>query len=258
MKRTLNVIGAVVLHALSLPAEEFGGIEFPQGSPSFADEVVAFQPDFSKGTIPTHANFTDPSFALGAPDYSGGNRGTGSVSLGSGGRIVLKFSNNRLTGSDSRRPDLHIFEVGPEVEDTFVEISEDGSVWHSVGKVFGSTSSIDIDAFGFTSSDAFIFVRLTDDPRKGSGSGPTVGADIDAVGAISTEPIQDTPPLTIETAILVKFASALGSTYAIEESIDMQTWTDVVAGIDGDGTTKKFFFEITTPRKFYRLKPPPP
>ena len=39
--------------------------------------------------------------AIGATDYSGGNFGTGAVSLGSGGRIVLRFIDNKLTGSDS-------------------------------------------------------------------------------------------------------------------------------------------------------------
>jgi hypothetical protein len=78
-----------------------------------------------------------------------------------------------------------VFEVGSDVEDTFVEISKDGQEWHSVGKVFGATDSIDIDAFGFTPSDEFSFVRLTDDPDEGGTTGETPGADIDAVGAIS-------------------------------------------------------------------------
>ena len=78
-----------------------------------------------------------------------------------------------------------IFEVGPDVEDTFVEISKDGTTWFDVGKVFGTTSGIDIDAFGFSSSDLFSYVRLT---NEGGQSGASVGADIDAVGAISTVP----------------------------------------------------------------------
>lgn len=256
IRTVVSGVAAIALVVYALPAEEFGGIEFPQGAASFADEVVAFQPDFSGGPVPTGPNFTDPSVAIGVPDYSGGNFGTGAVSLGAGGRIVLKFNNNRLTGSDSPAHDLHIFEVGSDVEDTFVDISEDGVVWHSVGKVAGAVSSIDIDAFGFTSTNSFAYVRLTDDRNEGGTSGETVGADIDAVGAISTQPIQDTPSLTIETAILVKFTSSMGSTYTLEESTDMQTWTDAVTGIAGDGTVKKFFFEITTPRKYYRVEPP--
>lgn len=79
-----------------------------------------------------------------------------------------------------------MFEVGPDIEDTFIEISSDGSTWHAVGKVFGSTAGIDIDAFGFDSSELFRFVRLTDDADEGGRTGATAGADIDAVGAISS------------------------------------------------------------------------
>jgi UDPglucose 6-dehydrogenase len=86
-----------------------------------------------------------------------------------------------LTGSGTSAKDLHIFEVGSDVEDTFVDISSDGIVWHSVGKVYGAISSIDIDAFGFGVSDAFTYVRLTDDPNEGAKTGTTVGADIDSV-----------------------------------------------------------------------------
>ena len=51
-----------------------------------------------------------------------------------------------------------------DIEDTFVEISKDGVQWFAVGKVFGSTAGVDIDAFGFTVADLFAFVRLRDDP----------------------------------------------------------------------------------------------
>lgn len=69
-----------------------------------------------------------------------------------------------------------------------MDISKDGSTWFSVGAVGGSTSGIDIDAYGFDTSDFFSFIRLTDVKDEGAQSGPTVGADIDAVGAISSAP----------------------------------------------------------------------
>jgi hypothetical protein len=62
--------------------------------------------------------------------------------------------------------------------------------------------------------------------------------------------------LGIETAILLKFQSAQGSDYTIQESLDFENWTETMTGIQGDGTILKFFFEITTPRRFYRLQPP--
>ncbi len=170
-----------------------GGTDFPQGAISFADTLISLTYTASLPSAPHQGGFN----ALGLPDYAGVNScanqpGCTFVSLGSGGSIVLRFDDNKLTGSGSNALDLWVFEVGPNVEDTFVDISKDGVTWSSVGKVFGSTAGIDIDAFGFTTTDLFGFVRLTDDPNEGGGgSGGTVGADIDAVGAISTVP---TPP----------------------------------------------------------------
>jgi uncharacterized protein YjbI with pentapeptide repeats len=172
-------------------AEVFGGLEFPQGVASFADMIIGNEPLFDGGPAPTHESFIDPVSALGSPNYSGGSTGTGSISLGRGGRITLKFTDNLLTGSGDDAPDLHIFEVGPSVEDTFVEISKNGTIWFDVGKIFGGTSSIDIDAFGFGRNDEFAFVRLRDDPNKDGLAGATVGADIDAVGAISTRVVPE-------------------------------------------------------------------
>lgn len=195
---TMKIIATAIAASLALAplthAEVFGGIDFPQGAASFADRVVSYAPG---SPPPTHPAFVDPVDALGPPDHPGGDDAPGSVSLGVGGVIILEFTNNVLTGSDDTEKDVHIFEVGSDVEDTFVEISTDGITWHPVGKVFGSTSSIDIDAFGFTSAHQFRFVRLTDDPAEGQTSGDTVGADIDAVGAISTTPVDDNPQLTI-------------------------------------------------------------
>jgi hypothetical protein len=166
-----------------------GGAEFPYGAVSFADAVVSYYPAIINGG-PTESH-RGAFNALGVPDYTGvqscfSQADCTFVSLGSGGSIVLRFDDNRLTGSGDNKFDLWVFEVGDDIEDTFVDISSDGLTWHSVGKVFGSTAGIDIDAFGFGIGDHFSFVRLTDDPNEGDQGGYTVGADIDAVGAIST------------------------------------------------------------------------
>lgn len=172
-------------------AELIGGIEFPQGAVSFADSVVSFSPGLVGSGAEPSAPHLGAGNALGAPNYAGVNSCASQpacsfVSLGDGGSIVLRFVDNKLTGSDSTARDLHIFEVGPDVEDTFVDISKDGITWYGVGKVFCATSSVDIDAFGWGKSDVFEYVRLTDDGAEGGQSGITVGADIDAVGAISS------------------------------------------------------------------------
>jgi hypothetical protein len=191
--------------AVALPAHAIpiGGVEFPEGAVSFADTVVSYSLTASVPSAPHQGDFN----ALGIPNYAGVNScpsqlGCTFVSLGSGGSIVLRFDDNKLTGSDSAALDLWVFEVGPNVEDTFVDVSVDGINWNAVGKVFGSTAGIDIDAFGFGVVNQFGYVRLTDDPAEGGGgSGGTVGADIDAVGAISTVRTPMPEPTTI--ALLV-------------------------------------------------------
>lgn len=189
-----------------------GGVDFPDGSISFADSVISYViGGDSSGLLPAVRNGNN---ALGAPDYSSSLRCDASTSvgcryatLGDGGNIVVRFDDNVLTGSDDSTFDLWVFEVGTDVEDTFVEVSVDGITWTSVGKVFGATSGIDIDAFGFDTSSALRYVRLTDDPDEGqqSGAGLYVGADIDAVGAISTRfsPINISAPSVTLLSILV-------------------------------------------------------
>lgn len=182
------MIAAIGLFAsVSAHAEIFGNVDFPGGASSFADAVVSYEPTYG-GALGPEASARDSSQALGTPIV------TGYVTLGDGGRITLRFTDNSLTGSGSSALDLWIFEVGPDVEDTFVDISKDGSTWFKVGKVAGATAGVDIDAFGFGTSDFFSFVRLTDDPDEGDqGNGGTVGADINAVGAITTAPPVSVP-----------------------------------------------------------------
>ena len=185
----------------------------PQGAVSFADEVVSYDP-VTVGGEPTEPN-RGALHSLGLPDYTSGGACASLdacefVSLGDGGSITLHFTDNVLTGSDSTALDLWIFEVGPDVEDTFVDISVDGTTWISVGKVFGSTAGIDIDAFGYGSASAFGYIRLTDDGALDGQSGATVGADIDAVGAISTQ--RRSVP---EPGVLGLLAAALGAAFLI-------------------------------------------
>ena len=207
--RCASTVACLLVLVWCLPAHAVwigntqGGADFPAGAVSFSDAVVNYSPGMvgSSPTEPYRGAFN----ALGVPDYAGANSASSQeectfVSLGDGGSITLQFIDNRLTGSGDSGADLYIFEIGPDVEDTFVEISKDGSVWSSVGGVGGSFSTIDIDAYGFGTGDIFGYVRLTDNTNEGAQSGATVGADIDAVGAISTIV---TPPIPAPGAILL-------------------------------------------------------
>jgi len=202
------VMGAAltIASAMALPAHAVfigniqGGTDFPQGAVSFADVVESYSPPVAGPSAPHQGSFN----ALGLPNYVGVNSCASQaactfVSLGAGGSIVVRFVNNLLTGSNSDAADLWIFEVGPAIEDTFVDISTDGITWNPVGKVTGSTAGVDIDFFGFGSGSSFAYVRLTDDLNEGgTGSGGTAGADIDAVGAISTIRVDVVPePATL-------------------------------------------------------------
>lgn len=193
--RARSALAVLLLGAtVGAQATVIGGVDFPGGLSSFADAVVSYNPTIVGGA-PTPP-YRNPANALGAPQGDSTCVDPAvctSVTLGQGGSLTLEFTDNRLTGSGTTAFDLWIFEVGGDVEDTFVAISRDGVTYFDIGKVFGATSGIDIDAFGFGPADEFRFVRLIDDPREGDSRPPTPGADIDAVGAISSRRVLDVP-----------------------------------------------------------------
>jgi hypothetical protein len=179
-------------------AEVFGGIDFPDGAASFADSVVTYSP--GAGVVDP---YRDPSRALGVPDGSGSN----AVALGNGGLIILRFTDNSLTTSGNADHDLWIFEVGPQVENMQVSISTDGTNFISVGDVSGQPTGVDIDHYvspgGVQLWERYSYVRIVDLPPNTSSS-PYAGADITAVGAISSA-----PPIPIPATVWL-FASVLG------------------------------------------------
>ena len=198
--KSVAIVFLLAICSTSLKAETFGGINFPDGIVSFADEIIRYEPLYSGGPAPTENLITE--YALGAPEGLATNK---CLSLGSGGLVELLFVNNELINSGDDTADLHIFEIGSDVEDTFVairptattasllgdsvllDIDQDG--YYEIGKVYGSTSSIDIDSIfpGFEPGTLhFDAVQLIDDKNEGNSTGATVGADIDAVGAIGS------------------------------------------------------------------------
>jgi parallel beta-helix repeat protein len=184
-----TILGGSVTRVAAAPATSFEGDFYSIGSVAFADRVERYTPTAGGGPLPI-AGLQLPDNALGVPNYSGigeplANQGV--VSLGRGGVLVLQFTDNILTGSDDSRPDLAIYEVGNS-ENIRVEVSSDNVTYIPVGTASFNSRLIDLDAFGFNARSQLHFVRLTDEFNQGAISGDSVGADIDAVGALSSRP----------------------------------------------------------------------
>ncbi|WP_077038348.1 PEP-CTERM sorting domain-containing protein [Pelomonas sp. KK5] len=216
MKTSFLALAALAASALASQAQAtvYAGVNFPAGQISFADEFVS-------RSYPSAAQAPDsyngkPENSLGAPNYVSGGGCTAAsnpctfMSLGNGGSAVWKFTDNVLVADGTSNFDLAVFEVGPSVEPMYVAVSKDGSTWFNVGALGGSTSAVDLDAYGFTSADHFSYVKLTDaNPNNLKTGGGSSGADIDAIGAISTLPAAAVPePAT--TALMLAGLLGLG------------------------------------------------
>lgn len=179
-------------------------INYPQGALSFADVVLTYDPNAMGGPAPT-GSWTNSSAALGLPDFL--CQHPGDVSLGNGGYIDLGFTNNLLTnGGTPQSPlDLWIYEVGPNIETMHVfvrptaatklllspALDPDGDGWYFTVTIAGQPSGVDLDsAFAGFAAGQLVFdaVRIQDAFNVNGTTGASVGADIDAVGAISSTP----------------------------------------------------------------------
>jgi hypothetical protein len=186
-----TIVGGSLSQATDIESAVFNDLLFTQGTVAFADRVPAngYSPNFAGGPIPT-TGFDQPTDAIGSPSFTGTagiepGAGQGAVSLGNGGRLIVEFVDNVLTGSGNSRPDLVVFEVGVS-ERVAVEVSSDATSYTFVGYIDGINSTIDLDAFGFTTQSRLKFVRLTDIVNEGDATTASIGADIDAVGALSS------------------------------------------------------------------------
>lgn len=200
-RRLTTFILSICLLVVPGSAELYAGVDFPSGASSFTDEVVSYNP--STG-VSGHDN---ASMALGIPDYK---NNTNYVSLGDEGTMVLKFTDNSLTTSGNDNKDLWIFEIGEKFESTDVYISKDGINWIYTGNtsnyttnISDYTTGIDIDAYigpeGVILGEQYSYVKLADRLPHESDS-PTTGADIDAIGAISSKP----PDATVSAGADIK------------------------------------------------------
>jgi len=151
----------------------------PDGEYSFATRVVEFVP----GTPWTKSeNRQQTEAVLGEPDQDT-EKGAHSLTLGVGGVLTVEF-NIQIT--DGEGDDLYVFEQGPQMEDTKVELSSDLVNWYEAGVTKGSTAGLDIHG-KVPEGKSFRYLRLTDMKEYPSGDYP--GAEIDAVAGLNVKPV---------------------------------------------------------------------
>lgn len=151
-------------------------VRLPLGDLSFADRVV----DFAMGDPASDdPNAVTAGTTLATPDYEEGTATY--LTLGCRGELMLAFEDNVLV--DVPGDDLHVFEVGPDVEATALAVSRDGTDWLEVGRISGGTASVDIGPVT-APGDAYRYVRITDLGTACGSRWP--GADIDAVAAVGS------------------------------------------------------------------------
>lgn len=144
---------------------------------AFASQVISFT---HGNPWTSYAEQQKTENALGIPDRIGNERtSTGDLCLGSGGVLTLAFD---LAIYDGEGNDIYVFEVGNNVEDTMVEVSDDLTIWYSVGTVSGSTAGLDLNG-KVPAGSSFHYVRLTDMKKYQGSDWP--GADIDAVCGVN-------------------------------------------------------------------------
>jgi outer membrane protein OmpA-like peptidoglycan-associated protein len=146
-------------------------VYLPLGPLSFADEVV----NVNHPKLLTQ----EVKNVLGEPDViETFDDATGIYSLGLGGTLTVRFTDNALV--DVNGPDLYLFEIG-QLEPTDLEISQDGKNWIKIGKIDGGVAEVDIAPF-VVPNDIFYYVRFKDLKEKSG----VPGADVDAIAAIGS------------------------------------------------------------------------
>ena len=178
----VNIDGVAALHPEKIGSGKINAdIEFTdtRGNkvtiPGGELSCVTFVVDFKHGNPWTsQAGWQDPKAIIGKPvgDVDGEV-----VTLGIGGVITVGFN---VFITDGPGNDIYVFEVGPDVEATKVEVSNDLINWIHVGDADGSISGVDING-KVPKGAKYRFVRLTD--IKGVPS-TWSGADVDAVAVI--------------------------------------------------------------------------
>lgn len=184
-KKLLSLLLALVL-CLGLIPTAFADYTFTDrnnntrtikdGEYSFATRVVEFTPG---DPWTSYEDSQDPSATLGEPDYDEAGGKVDDLNLGKHGVLVVEFDVSIVDGEGE---DVYVFECGPQVEPTKVEVSNDLSTWYEVGTAQGATAGLDIKG-KVPEGGRFRYVRLTDLEGRSS---RWPGADIDAILALNS------------------------------------------------------------------------
>lgn len=188
MKKALSLLLAVLLVCSLMPTAfaadyyftDRNGNQMMAPDGAFATQVVQFIPGNPWTKV---AEEQKTSNALGQPDYKEKSGiGSGDLTLGAGGVLVLKFD---VAIYDGDGLDIYVFEVGDDVEPTKVEVSQDLYTWYEVGTASGKTAGVDLNG-KVPAGARFSYVRLTDLKKYPNSRWP--GADIDAVSGLNVKP----------------------------------------------------------------------
>lgn len=189
-KKILSLVLALALCLSLIPAAFAADYTFTDrngkertvkdGEYSFATRVVEFTPG---NPWTSHEDSQDPSAVLGAPNFN--EVAIDDLNLGKYGVLVVEFNVSIMDGEGE---DVYIFESGPDVEPTKVEVSSDLVTWYEVGTAKGATAGLDING-KVPEGGRFRYVRLTDLEGRSSN---WPGADIDAVLALNSTYVTST------------------------------------------------------------------
>jgi hypothetical protein len=223
---TKTPVPSVVPSRTSMPAAT------PTAGSAGADLVVAFNPGPG-----AQAEYGDPGALLGEPDLVESPCCRGMVQLGSGGSVLLAFTDNSI--ADEEGPDFQVY--GESAEDDFllIELSADGQVWRAYPQMSESPGALDLADVELARA---VYVRLTD-----LQPGTRTGAEVDAIVAVHNGPGSDLPPLTDAVAradlalregpnLRMKEVGRISAstTLTLLGRSEAQGWVKVQAG---DGTT---------------------
>jgi len=153
---------------------------------SYADSIVFYDPGalgYHTGGEPA-LDYQDTDKALGEPDCKTDND-SGFVSLGDGGTLVVKFSDNILINGPGA--DLQVFEVGRD-EHVDVWVSQDNKIYIPLIKSETSDYTFEFN-LQTENTYAYRYVKIRDiydDIMSSDSTDQTAGADIDAISALNT------------------------------------------------------------------------